>query len=489
MPRQRRTSRSYVNASRADQHTIGSHVVSTSRSAQRTNVNLSSKRRARKATRGMLDQLLPHTSTRESAFSYSRRSRHTGFAIQEANRSRRRGIIMLLAILAVGVLVAFGVARLAYSANIDGNILLKDDAAKAALVAPEEKTDPYYTLIAGEYSDTRQSYDGPHLIVLMRVDPANHVVTLLDIPANTQVMLSDNAYHPICESQMSGGDAELISTVSDLMGVDIAHYVKTDAEGFCNIVDAFGGVTVDVPQEVDDPDAGDIYLAAGVQTLDGRQALTLCRADNYSDPLGVRAANQMNVLKALLQTAVSRSGLKAASSLDTIKKDFKTDMKMGELTSLLKEFDSQGDLTVYAECIPGSVTVETDNTYFEVSGSSLSTMMDSVNETGDPNTGVAYVLDPSTFTIEVRNGAGIEGGASQVQSQLASDGFKVTATGNADNYVYDETLVAYKDEAMIPAAEQVIASLGVGRSVDASIYYEFDTDILVVIGKDWKPLN
>lgn len=396
---------------------------------------------------------------------------------------------MLLAILAVGALAAFGVARLAYNANINGNIMLKDDAARAVLVAPEESTDPYYTLIAGEYADTRQSYDGPNLIVLIRVDPVNHVVTLLNIPANTQVMLSDNAYHPICEAQLSGGDAELLSAVSNLMGVDIAHYVKTDAEGFCNIVDAFGGVTVDVPQEVDDPDAGDIYLAAGVQALDGQQALTLCRANNYYDPLGVRATNQMNVLNALLQTAVSRSGFEAASSLDSIKKDFKTDMKTGELTSLLKEFNSQGDLTIYAECIPGSMTVGADSAYFEVSGASLSTMMDSVNETGDPGVGVSYVLDPSTFTIEVRNGAGVEGGASQVQSQLTSDGFKVTATGNADNYVYDETLVVYKNEAMIPAAKQVIASLGVGRSVDASIYYEFDTDILVVIGKDWKPLS
>ncbi|MBO4364670.1 MAG: LCP family protein [Eggerthellaceae bacterium] len=479
-----------MNVSRAHQNTIGSHIVANSRRAQRTNVNLGSKRNARRTNRGTLDQLLPNTSSRESARSYSRRSHHSGFAIQEANRARRKNLLLLLIALAVGVLIAVMVARTAYSSNINGNILIKDDDLKAALVAPENDTDPYYTLIAGEYSDSRQGYDGPNLLVLVRVDPVNHVVTFINIPSNTEVMLPDNEYHAICESQLQGGDAGLVTTISSLTGVDIAHYVKTDAQGFCNIVDAFGGVVVDVPEEVDDPDAGDIYIPAGQQqTLNGEQALTLCRADNYSNPLDVRSSNQVNVLNALLQTMVSRNGLGSLSSLDAIKKDFKTDMKVGKLKSLLSQFDLEQGITLHADHLPGSLSVEADGTYFAVSSSGLEAMMDSVNETGNPNTTGNYQLDPSSFTIEVRNGAGIDGGATQVQNQLNSAGFRVTVTGNADSYVYDETLVVYKDEAMIPAAEQVVDALSVGRIVDASIYYEFDTDILVIIGKDWKPLN
>ncbi len=485
----RRSGGSYVRQSHADRATIGSHVVSNSRHAQRTNVNLGSKRTARKANRGMIDQMLPNTTSRESASAHSRRSRRTGFAIQEANRSRRKMILAMLIVLAVGIFIAYSVAKMAFSSNINGNIALKDDDVKAALVEPEEPTDPYYTLIAGEYSDSRQGYDGPNLLILLRVDSVNHIVTFINIPANTQVVLSDNEYHAICESQLAGGDAGLIDTVESLTGVDIAHYVKTDAEGFCHIVDAFGGVTVNVPQEVDDPDAGDIYIPAGEQTLDGTQALTLVRADNYSDPVDVRSSNQVDVLNVLLQTMVSRSGLGAAKSLDAIKNDFKTDMKVGELNRLLSEFDLEQGITLYADHLPGSLSVEADGTFFVVSSSALDSMMASVNETGNPGNVATYRIDPSSFTIEVRNGAGIDGGASQIQSQLSDAGFKVTATGNADNYVYDETLVVYKDEAMIPAAEQVVDALGVGRVVDASIYYEFGTDILVVIGKDWKPLN
>ena len=62
-------------------------------------------------------------------------------------------------------------------------------------------------------------------------------------------------------------------------------------------------------------------------------------------------------------------------------------------------------------------------------------------------------------------------------------------TGNADAYVYDETLVVYSSPEDEAAAEDIIGILGSGRSVDADYYYSFDSDLLVIIGKDWKPLD
>ena len=59
-----------------------------------------------------------------------------------------------------------------------------------------------------------------------------------------------------------------------------------DMDGLKATVDALGGVEVDVPIEINDPDAGG-HLDAGLQTLDGDQALILCRArhayDSYAD--------------------------------------------------------------------------------------------------------------------------------------------------------------------------------------------------------------
>ena len=89
----------------------------------------------------------------------------------------------------------------------------------------------------------------------------------------------------------------------------------------------------------------------------------------------------------------------------------------------------------------------------------------------------------------MRNGAGITGAASQMADQLRAGGFNVADIGNTDSPVYDETLVIYKDPAFEQAAQSVASALTSGRVVNGGDYYTFDTDVLVVLGADWKPLN
>ena len=98
-------------------------------------------------------------------------------------------------------------------------------------------------------------------------------------------------------------------------------------------------------------------------------------------------------------------------------------------------------------------------------------------------------MDPGSFTIAVRNGAEITGGAAQMTDTLKGFGFDVIETGNMDTYAYKETLVVYNDDAFEAAAETVVKSLGIGRTVAGAGFYTFDTDVLVVLGKDWKPTS
>ena len=111
-------------------------------------------------------------------------------------------------------------------------------------------------------------------------------------------------------------------------------------------------------------------------------------------------------------------------------------------------------------------------------------------EDAGADTGTQTVnVDPASFTITVRNGAGITGAASQMADQLRAGGFNVADIGNTDSPVYDETLVIYKDPAFEQAAQSVASALTSGRVVNGGDYYTFDTDVLVVLGADWKPLN
>src|SRR5690606_8084487 len=64
------------------------------------------------------------------------------------------------------------------------------------------------------------------------------------------------------------GPACVVKTVEKMSGVRIDHYLEIDFAGFKDLVDAIGGVTVDVPQDIHDKASG-LDLTAGPQKLDG----------------------------------------------------------------------------------------------------------------------------------------------------------------------------------------------------------------------------
>lgn len=73
-----------------------------------------------------------------------------------------------------------------------------------------------------------------------------------------------------------GGEVCTVAMVEELTGIYIDHYISLDFNGFKDMVDAVDGVTVCIPEAVDDPEH-DIYFEAGTQVLRGQQALNYVR--------------------------------------------------------------------------------------------------------------------------------------------------------------------------------------------------------------------
>ncbi|GAB2855499.1 LCP family protein [Nocardioides pacificus] len=73
-----------------------------------------------------------------------------------------------------------------------------------------------------------------------------------------------------------GGAICAVQTVEQLTGIRLEHWVVVDFNGFVDMVDALDGVTVCIPEEVDDPEH-DIHLEAGTREVSGREALDYVR--------------------------------------------------------------------------------------------------------------------------------------------------------------------------------------------------------------------
>ncbi|WP_435298371.1 LCP family protein [Timonella sp. A28] len=115
-----------------------------------------------------------------------------------------------------------------------------------------------------------------------------------------------------------GGDFQsaaacTINTVQENTGLVIDHHVIVDFAGYMNVVDALGGIKIDIPEDISSKKANNLKLKAGKQTIDGETALQLVRARSgtgWGLEIGSdlkRIERQQAVLDATIATALSKN--------------------------------------------------------------------------------------------------------------------------------------------------------------------------------------
>ncbi len=425
----------------------------------------------------------------------SKRRVHSGHerATHSAQRLSLVGkrIVMLVALVVMVVVVAVLAAGIAFVASVSGKLSV-DDASVSSVLVSSTTGEAYYSLLVADFDEDSTSFS-PDALILARVDEESRLVTLISIPVNLRVELSDGNTHQLSDAIALGGAAELIETVASFAGVSISHYVRIDAEGIMSLVEFLGGVTVELVEEVDDPAAGTIYLHAGEQTVSGDGALVLLRATNYTEGIETQAAHHLAFTSAVIEQLLSGDGLRKLLQLDSISDFISTDLSVVGVFEIAQALSGLLASSILVGSVPGYETTLDGVDYFVSYSSSWSSMMTIVEAGEDPSAdeeaAAIAAVDLTSFDITVRNGYGTVGAASEIAEALSAAGFQVTGTGNMDSFIYEETLVVYQDDTYETAAAAVVSALGVGRSIASNSFYTFDTDILVIVGNDWLPLS
>ena len=171
-------------------------------------------------------------------------------------------------------------------------------------------TDPFTILLMGvdtewEVLDKNEIAHGDTLI-LVTFNPKTLNATMLSIPRDSYVPISCWSGRPenkITHAAMYGNDC-MISTIEDYFDTHIDYYVKINFKGLVKLVDAVGGVEVDVPQRLctDDSNRGGEYcVEAGRQVLNGESALVFARdRKDLEDGDFGRARHQRELIIALV---------------------------------------------------------------------------------------------------------------------------------------------------------------------------------------------
>lgn len=439
-------------------------------------------------------------------------------APQRARRSGRQrtvlGALAVLFVLIVGALTVVGYTLLEWG-RVDRYKDLEVDAAPAG--------EPENYLVVG--SDTREGGSDDEAsevtgrrsdtIMIVRIDPGEEAATVLSLPRDLTVPIAGTGEVARINSAYSQGTPEqgrqtLIDTIRDNFGIDINHYVEIDFQGFARMVDAVGGVPLFFEAAVRDKSSGLYQPNLGCVTLMGDQALPFVRSRHLqymtpegeweSDPtadLGRITRQQIFMREALSRVVDDASNpLRLRELVDIGVETVGIDGEMGirdilDLAERFRDFDPD-ELKTYALPIVANDdgdTVSMDDSAAEPILALFRGPQDDGGSGGSGDSDAALPeVSPDAVHVQVLNGSGVSGQASQVADALGGAGFDVTATGNAPQPIpWPETTVLYR-----AGDEQYAQRLA--RQVTGGVAYQESTEldsgnVALVTGSDFTAIS
>ncbi|MDQ3669556.1 MAG: LCP family protein [Actinomycetota bacterium] len=271
-------------------------------------------------------------------------------------RRWRRGIALFVLLLLLLTVVWGVLGFLAFRNGVkEANGRLDGEAARA--LSPSEGSIlsiPSTILLIGSDAGPGKGRSRKGLsdsLMLVRSDPNEHRMSLLSIPRDLRVPIADHGEDKINAAYPLGGAALTLKTVQNLTGLPINHVVIVDFQRFGEVIDALGGVTINVKKPIlskfDCPYGTPARcqrwkgwrFSRGVQEMDGHRALLYSRVrKNLLDPQSsdlTRIANQQQVVQAIGSKATSfGTFLRLPLIGDDLARPLTTDLSAGELMQL-----------------------------------------------------------------------------------------------------------------------------------------------------------
>ena len=372
--------------------------------------------------------------------------------------------------------------------------------------------------VAGQYglSDT---------LMLMRIDPRHHAAALFSIPRDLWVTVNGYGTGKINGAYSVGGNDLALQAVKTYTGIKPNYLVNIDFSGFRDVVNALGGIYVNVDEHYYNPPSlapstgfSAIDIQPGYQLLHGRDALAFSRY-RHSDDDFHREARQQVFLRAFQARASSRFNGVSITDLPAIK----------SLLDTIRGPDGQARFKIIG---PGGNAVSVDDlitfiaTAYGVRShiASIHAPFTDVTETDGAS---AVTIDPTalkqaiykwkhpwvvatagrtlpsqkphkpakpkwhpavapaTVQVSVLNGNGVTGDAGKATKQLKAWGYRAHAGGNAPNYKYPDSVVYYKPGGDRAAADLAhIMGTGAAQPIPSN-FSGVTRPVVVVVGKSY----
>ncbi len=383
---------------------------------------------------------------------------------KKTKEKKRKGgkVKKVLLVLLVILLIAGGV--FAYKVHMNGGGL-------AGMLATTlghdrttvEKLPKMYCLILGKSQNLTDT------LILASYDPKTQEASMLSIPRDTFIGESESratAWDKINAVYQTGAE-NVLEKVRKITGIDVKYYVMVDTEALKKLVDEIGGVTFDVPinMNYDDNKQGlHIHLEKGEQKLDGDKAEQVVRfrhnsnGTTYPSSYGTEDIGRMRTQRAFLtalakQTLVPSNVTKIPGFIDIAKKYVETNLNVDDVKDYVPYAVNFNVDNLKTDKLPGKAVLtngvwiysvdedETENVINKLfynqpseddseDGNTISNTesVEGAEKSDESESTETKEADNSNINIEILNGSGNSNNLSEVVSELKAAGYKVTKT-------------------------------------------------------------
>lgn len=359
-------------------------------------------------------------------------------------------------------------------------------------------------------------------IMVASYNPNTQKATLLSIPRDTYTGTNPakaTAYQKINSIYSRNKDPnEVLDAVNDITNLGLQYYAIVKTEGFIKLVDTIGGVTFDVPIDMDYDDTSQdlhIHLKAGEQELDGDKAEQLVRfrhnndgtsyPEEYGDnDLGRMRTQREFMMAVIKQTARVENITKIGQILDVAQENVTTNIDFNAIKDYIPyavEFNTDNLLTatlpgvstnknaagtwVYIHDEEETATLIQELFYDRDKEEETTDGNTTTNETNATNTTSSTIStkSKSEIKVEVINGTGTSSNLQHAVDALDEAGYNVTRTGSTNTTT--KTVIMNKKnigDAVLEGIEQALGSGTVQDSTSSSS----KVDVTIILGRDYN---
>lgn len=350
---------------------------------------------------------------------------------------------------------------------------------------------PVNVLILGVQGSNDSTNPLTDSIMVASYQPQTRSISLLSIPRDLWVEIPGYGEARINEAFQNTGPMGAMLTVQKNLGIPVNYWAVVSYKAVERLIDDVGGVTVNVPYDIDDPtfpaDDGIHYepfrITKGVHRLNGREALRYARTRHADSDFG-RAERQQQVLMALKNELLKPwNWLKAPILIRDAKNLVKTNFPLDQAPGLMLQILGAG-----SDSIRRAVLSYENNavvSYTGAGGASLLLLNKPVaDEIIEDLFGPSLAILRNAPPIQVANGNGYTGAATQFSQVLAGMGANVLEPTDADRTNYPTHRVYYRsgDRRTVQAARLIAAMLGTTAERGRS-----DSAIEVILGRNYAP--